>query len=330
MTAPEPPIPDPLFREAAGWFARNRGPEAEASREDFEGWLRTSALHRRAYARAAEVFALGKLLADEEPTTPAPPPGRRGGLLIGGAAALAAAAAALFLLLGPSAAPRSPPQGVALSAAAPILVASAPDRERTVLLPDGSAVRLRRASAVEVRLGPDARRVELLRGAARFRVRHEARPFTVHAAGGVVTARGTLFDVSMAANGAVTVRLIEGAVDVVSGDRRGGEVAHLRAGQALHYAGVAHPAAPPARGPPASAPSNEAREYESVRLGALIGEANRAGRRQIRVEPPALAERRISGRFRTDDPLLLADRLAGLLDLEVAGDSSGAIVLRRR
>ena len=73
-----------LFEEAAGWFARMRGPDAEASREEFEAWLARGALHRSAYNRAAEVFAMGKLLEEEE--TQARHPRRR----LAAAAAVAA------------------------------------------------------------------------------------------------------------------------------------------------------------------------------------------------------------------------------------------------
>ena len=43
-----------LFEEAAAWFARMRGPDAEASRDEFEAWLARGALHRSAYNRAAD------------------------------------------------------------------------------------------------------------------------------------------------------------------------------------------------------------------------------------------------------------------------------------
>ena len=72
MSEPEtgPPAEDQLLQEAAAWFARMRGPDAEASRDEFEAWLARGALHRRAYNRAAEIFAMGKVLGDNQgPTT---------------------------------------------------------------------------------------------------------------------------------------------------------------------------------------------------------------------------------------------------------------------
>ena len=61
---------DALAREAAHWFARMRAPDANASRAEFEAWLAQGPEHRVAYNDAAEIFALGKLLAE---------PGEQGG-----------------------------------------------------------------------------------------------------------------------------------------------------------------------------------------------------------------------------------------------------------
>src|SRR5438270_410705 len=65
MSMPEEPAPDDLARDAATWFARMRGPDADARQGEFEAWLAGAPEHRAAYNRASEVFALGKLLADE-------------------------------------------------------------------------------------------------------------------------------------------------------------------------------------------------------------------------------------------------------------------------
>jgi transmembrane sensor len=54
---------DQLMREASLWFARMRGPDAQAYRPDFEHWLSLGASHRDAYERAGEIFAMGRFLA---------------------------------------------------------------------------------------------------------------------------------------------------------------------------------------------------------------------------------------------------------------------------
>ena len=64
---------DALDAQAAHWFARMRAPDAEASREAFETWLAERPEHRSAYSRAAEIFAMGKLLAEPVASAAAAP-----------------------------------------------------------------------------------------------------------------------------------------------------------------------------------------------------------------------------------------------------------------
>src|SRR5690242_17972648 len=56
-----------LRQEAATWFARMRGPDADRYREAFDDWLARGALHRSAYNRIAETFSAGKTLKEEKP-----------------------------------------------------------------------------------------------------------------------------------------------------------------------------------------------------------------------------------------------------------------------
>jgi transmembrane sensor len=329
MSRPEPPIPDALFREAASWFARNRSPDADQSRPAFEEWLRTSTLHRRAYARAAEVFAMGKLLADEPASQPREEPRRlrHSRALVAGAAAVALAGGALFFLLSPSQAPAPGAPQIAAANAQDASFQTGPGETRTVRLGDGSVVRLWPSTLLGVHLDATERSLHLRGGAARFSVRHEPRPFRVQAAGGVVTAHGTIFDVAVNRAG-VTVHLIEGAVDVVPPAPKGRETPpgrRLQRGETLHFA-----AADAQQLPMRSSPAEAAVEYEAVRLDALLAAANRGAPHPIRLADPALAGRRVSGRFRTDDTRLLAERLALLLDLKVEVEPSGSIVLRHR
>src|SRR3954468_14837834 len=113
MTGPDgdPPIEGQLLEEAATWFARMRGPEAEASRARFEAWLARGALHRRAYNRASEIFAMGKLLAgeaDAEPDAAQRPERRRRRTIVLACAALLLLCAGGFLLRPLANAPGGP------------------------------------------------------------------------------------------------------------------------------------------------------------------------------------------------------------------------------
>ncbi len=340
---PVPPTRDQLLQEAATWFARMRGPEADASREEFEAWLRRGALHRQAYNRASEIFAMGKVLAeDAEAASNGQPPDIKQRSSSG----IAWALVALLLLVGagwfafggigvderkaPIADGRSPlPPAQILST-----TSSGP---RTVRLADGSLVTLEADSLLEVRLGASERRLDLRRGSGRFQVFRETRPFVVHAGGGSVVARGTIFDVGFARDRSVTVRLIEGTVDVTYPAQ--GTTRRLRPGQALSY-GVGRGEASMSIAP---APSGTAadrvatqssspppvRDFDGVTLAELVAAANRGSERPIRLVGDALGRLQVSGRFRIDDTAVLAERLALVFDLALESRSD-SIVLRAR
>lgn len=346
---PMPPTQDQLMQEAATWFARMRGPEAEASREDFEAWLKRGALHRQAYNRASEIFAMGKVLAgDVAPPGPAPD-GRgqaRGWRNVAWAVgALLALIATGFLVLGsfgPDADQRNLIADRRGSLPPAESFSTTTGQPRMLRLADGSIISLEPDSQVDVRLGTSERHLELLRGRARFQVFHEARPFVVHAGGGQVIARGTIFVVGYGAGRRVNVRLIEGSVDVVfpasQGQRPAGPSRRLRPGQALSYgpaqdaaraapeaqSGIARPADRPGGGVPT------VRDFEGILLADLVAAANRGTRRPIRLADPSIDTLRVSGRFSIDDTELLAERLTMLFGLVRADDQSGDIVLRRR
>jgi len=318
------------MREAASWFARMRGPDAAGAEAEFQAWLRRGALHRAAYNRAAEVFAMGKLL-DGEASPPGRPVRRKPVLAASLAAALALAGAAWLTM---SAVP-NPKAG----APAPIAAASTDatfatgSEARAIRLADGSRVRLGEATRLEVVLTATDRRLRLVRGRARFEVAHEARPFTVAAGGGLVTARGTIFDVAYQSGGEVSVELIEGAIDVALPPARGAmtnPVRRLAPGDALRFA-AATPLSGQAEPPLATSARDDAPiEFAAIRLDALIARANRRNARAIRLADPALAARPVSGRLRIGEPVRLAIQLAALLDLEADTVGTGDIVLRPR
>jgi transmembrane sensor len=86
---------------------------------------------------------------------------------------------------------------------------------RTITLADGSHISLDADTLLKVRLRPRARKIELIRGQARFEVAHDTtRPFTVHAGDKTVVATGTSFNVDLFGTD-VIVTLIEGRVSVL-------------------------------------------------------------------------------------------------------------------
>jgi transmembrane sensor len=330
---------DALAREAAHWFARMRGPDADASRAEFEAWLAQGAEHRAAYNDAAEVFALGKLLAEPGEPAPAPPPHPQPQRRRRTKAMALAASVALVAGVGgwvawhPNRSAPSGQEAVAVTSDHRRISTVAGER-RVVRLADGSTVHLGEGTIIDIDIAARQRDLRLLQGRARFEVAHEPRPFIVLAGGGSVTARGTIFEVALVRPGKVDVRLLQGAVDValprVASARP--EVRKLAAGEGLSFA--AQPASPEATtttGPTGATPTPlaAAREFEATPVAELVALANRDARRPIRLADASLAGQRVSGRFRIDDTELLAVRLGALFDREIDESDPREIVLAR-
>jgi transmembrane sensor len=330
------------MREAAAWFARLRGPDAEANREAFEEWLRRGALHRSAYNRAAEIFAMGKMLAEGDALSPeqAPPRHRKRAVRFGAAAALVSVCAIGLLTLSTRQPALGPPAAASLAAQTTRLLASLPGETRLLHLPDGSRVRLGQDTIIEVRFAAAERILDLKRGQARFEVFHGRRPFIVRAGGGSVTARGTMFDVALSLDRKVKVHLIEGLVDVdlpraIRPALPEKTVRRLHPGESISFdarpirvadtakAAVITPALPLASQPAA------AQDFERITLHELVAAANRSAARPIRLADAATGRLRLSGRFRIDDTKMLAERLAVLFDLSIESRPD-EIVLRSR
>lgn len=323
-----------LAREAAHWFARMRSPDADASRGDFDVWLAQGPEQRAAYNRAAEIFAMGKLLAEPEDVAPAPAPrhnrARTGFLAVIAVCALGGGA---WVVWHPTEPARDTPPAIA-SIARPQTVTTVAGETRVVRLADGSTVRLVSDTALEVDIDDRRRRLKLLHGAARFEVAHERRPFIVFAGGGSVTARGTIFEVALVSSGKVDVRLLQGAIDVAL-PRRDPQspppVRKLVAGESVSFAGLPESAATIAPTSAITAPHQPAaNDYEAMPVAELVALANRGAARPIRLADPALGSVRVSGRFRIDDTELLARRLGALFDHGVDTHDPREVVLTAR
>lgn len=297
---------DALRREAARWFARMRGPEADEWRATFETWFAVPE-NRAAYNRASEVFGLGKLLRDE-----------------GGFAELPRRSFARNVFAGVATA------GL-LGAGGWLAIASRGDKEailatrrgeiREVALADGSTATLDTETRIALEMDAE-RRVTLVQGRARFVVAPGPRRFVVMAGTSRVVAHGTVFDVTREAGG-TAVALLEGRVEVTDagtvlplapgeGSRRnaGGGLVRERAAlrDAEWPAGIA--------------------VFETARLAEVIAAANRYGPETLVLADSDLANLKVSGRFRVNEPRLLAPRLAQMFGLRVAAER-GVIRLAR-
>ncbi len=335
-----------LREEAATWFAIMRGPEADAHRAQFEAWLLREALHREAYNRIAETFSLGKALRIEDlAAQPKVRPEQIQRTVPARSRALTAVALAIMALsaLGFSALrwPANTANGLdgappgdrvvsSLIAAQPAQLATKMGEIRQFRLADGSVATLDTDSLLLVRFNQKQRDLTLVKGRARFAVAHERRPFIVATGGGSVTAVGTVFDVAMLDQGQIDVRLIKGVVDVnMRGAARAShQVRRLAAGEGLLFGGITPPALLHiAASGDADWPAG-LRNYDGMRLGDVLADANRYGGIPLRAVGAGLDDIRISGTFRVGNSRQLASNIAEVLSLAQVSENNQIALMR--
>jgi transmembrane sensor len=70
-------------------------------------------------------------------------------------------------------------------------------------------------------------------------------------------------------------------------------------------------------------------DAQDLPLGTVIERANRNGDTAVRLADPALAARRVTGRFDIADSAALARKLAAALDLDVSTNGEGILLSPR-
>jgi transmembrane sensor len=310
--------------EAAAWWSRMRGPDAEASRAEFEAWHAASPLHASEYAEIEKIWALAAGLeatrigrARSLPPRPrllawATPP-----RLVLAAAAMVVAA--LLATLWPSARSMTGPTAIAH--------ATRVGEIRTIALPDGSSVILDTDSRLQVRFDDNVRMVTLERGRARFDVKADpARIFLVASGGRTVSADGSGFDVQLTPQG-LCVLPLRGALEVRprQGEAAGGAL-RVVPGQLVRFG---------AAGAPQTEPAGKGRErwvegmlvFHGAPLSAVLAETNRYTGRPIRLSHPGLGTLTVTGAFRPVPADRLAASLGAAFGLEVRRDAAGGVLL---
>lgn len=305
-------LSDPVLDEAMDWrLLQEERQLAQPEREAFAEWLSRSQRHRDAYDEL-EPFWNAIDALDRHPQYRA--------ILRRTEAALdrrrfmrrASAAAVAMALVGAGW------LGVYLQlpkTLADQTFRTAVGQRASVTLPDGSLVTLNTDTTVRTRADGDRRLVYLDKGQAYFEVAKNSRhPFVVTAAGRTVTALGTAFDMRID-GGELKVVLVEGKVRV-----EGAKPPAAEGASALQ------------RSKPAQAMSTDMSEgsqlvthadtewritltdteretswlqgqlvFESVPLSEVVEEMNRYSPRKITIADPALARRRVGGRFTPGD-----------------------------
>lgn len=294
--------------EAAAWFARMRGPDAGSHRAAFDAW-RDDPANAAAYAQAEiDWLAVGGLAPEDRVIRQVASKPQR-------FAPIWAMACALLLALALSAAWYLRPD------AAQVQLAEVDPASQERTLADGSKAVLMNGARIEAQFDDKARKIILLSGRARFLVAHDARrPFSVIANGSKTIALGTVFEIDLR-DAKVRVTLIEGAVTVQA--VRGDASVRLAPGDSAEVADGT------VRRLPTKPVAEIMLDARNLSLGAVVERASRQGGVAIRLADPALATRRVTGRFDISDSHALARKLAAALDLDVVSSADGPVLKDR-
>ncbi len=199
---------------------------------------------------------------------------------------------------------------------------------RSVQLSDGSKVHLNSDSALAVAIDGSSRQLELLKGEALFEVSPDRnRPFQVHAGHGTVTALGTAFNIRLTGERArVTVTEHSVAIKLDQDE----QTTKLEEGQQLvfdnrHGIGETQLADTHA----VTAWQRGKLVFQNQPLGEVIAELNRYHHGYLMISDAGIAQRRVNGVFRTDDPMAVLDALQTSLQLHSTRLSDYWVLIHR-
>lgn len=303
-------IPDAIREEAARWLARREGDEGSCD-PAFQAWLARDLRHRVAFAEADRMWRESLLLANtpmarERSLQRAPFHMRR-------TAHIAAATCAVMLAVGAL--------SVRFVAGNPVMTVGSvveartyqtgPGETRTWRLADGTDLTLLSASRAVTRFVSHARVLDVQVGHAKIRTgAGDSRILDVRAAGAHLQTQDAELEVDVAGR--------TGRIHVLAGR-----------GRAIGQDGSSRPVGPGegidsehktvvstvTSGDAQTAPSLTS--TSDLTVGQAIALLNQRNAVQLHLAAPAMAEKRLAGGFRTDDPVSFARTLALLNNLEV-------------
>jgi transmembrane sensor len=322
--------------QAAEWFARLQGEDAGGDEWlAFEGWLADPA-HAAAYERVEALWisldedAPAIRAALDAPATAAAPrraiprrsaargPTRRTWLAAGGA--LAASLAAGVFVVANWQAPGEPAQ----------IYHTAAGEVRDIVLSDGTKIKLNGASSMVVRLGREARRVEMADAEATFDVAHDPkRPFLIAVGDREVRVVGTEFNVKHH-DGETALTVRRGVVEVRPAGSPTAPPTRLTVGQQLrHRNGQDHATVSVVEPDSAFAWTQGQLVYRDAPLSEVAADLSRRFARPVRAADAATAAMRFTGVLVIDNEDAVLRRLEAYAPVK-AEAVRGATLLRRR
>lgn len=205
--------------------------------------------------------------------------------------------------------------------------------QRIVELPDGSAMHLNMETRVKVKFADAGRDIQLLRGEALFKVKHDpAHPFRVHADDSVIQALGTQFNVYRR-SGATTVAVLEGSVKIIAAEPRGTSnmaIEKLLMGQEARIAPLERVRLRQVDAKQVAAWRQHRLVFQNDTLDDIAAEFNRYNRRpKIRIQDANAGARRFAATFDADSPESLLQILQTRRDLTVEQTGSEILVRSR-
>jgi transmembrane sensor len=303
VAAGKHPISDKAYAEAAAWLARlcadRRDPVDE---EAFKSWLAASPENAAAFEAVDQTWDdLGGICEPKEAVQMAG--GRKfSRRLLLATVGLAAAGGASAYLFRPASASTFE-TGVG--------------EQKRVTLEDGSQLFLDAQTKVAISFTETTRSAVMPYGRANFQVTSDAkRPFIVEAAQRRIVANHCDFDVRCD-GGQVQVVLIHGEADVRP-KAAGSPATRLRSGERMIAAADMEKFDRPKLAP-LVAWQDGYEIFESMRLEEAVAEMNRYSDTKITVDP-RVADRKVSGVYRTGDNVAFARVVAQLLSVGVRQD----------
>lgn len=225
---------------AVEWFARIKsGSITEAELEEYRALTANDPRFREEQRKLEATWSTAGALHDDpdiqriaQLTTDADKPGRQffTRRWIEGATGIAAA---LVLIVATLFISQQPDLHSQVSHYATVI-----GEQEAVTLSDRSSVTLNTATELRVQYTGTLRKAELMAGEATFEVAHDAGiPFEVHANGGVIRVLGTTFNVQLFDDGSTRVSVLEGRVEVRTGEAPKSRQAsvQLEPGQAVEF-----------------------------------------------------------------------------------------------
>lgn len=335
LFGPAPGHDRALRDQAQLWVARLAGGEiSEAEIDQLEGWLAADPAHARSFSRERALWQdLKAAMTETAPADamPQPAPAQPSRREMPPRRALLSRRP----LLSRRRLLRLAPMAVAASIAAMVAPSvmldlradhrTAAGEVRRLALPDGTTAMLDSNSAIAVDFSGDQRQVRLLAGRAWFDVRHETRPFTVAAMGGVTRDIGTGFEVDRA-DDAVEIGVTEGSVQVRAPD--GSQSAPLHQGSRIRYSRSGLVPLAPLSASQLAAWRNGEILLEHRRIDSAIAEIARYRRAPVWVLGDFGQAAPVSGLFLIERPDEAINTIARMRGLRITSLPGGALIIR--